>query len=178
MLCKGGILVISRHFDWLYEILLVLLWWAHPGQQPSTHTAAHPFFPSPQWDSKENRNNKSEKTCGSKQKQFNRWRKKMQCQVMQRPSLTSSHKKTDAKSVATFKQSPLLCIPPQLLLLSTAPYGTDHPFGHFRSAVPSQLPAHALPTCWGTELGKSKSLDAVQAGFSSSQNTGVLPSLF
>lgn len=84
MLCKGGILVFSRHFDWLNEIFLVLLWWVDPSQQPSTHTAAHSFFPSPQWDRRENRNNKGKKTCGSKQKQFNRWRKKMWCQVTQR----------------------------------------------------------------------------------------------
>lgn len=51
----------------------MLLWWVDLGQQQSTHTAAHSFSASPQWDGRENRNNESEKTHGSKQKLKTGW---------------------------------------------------------------------------------------------------------
>lgn len=54
---------------------------------------------------------------------------------------------------------PSLCPLPLFLLLSTVPYGVDHPFGQFRSAVLAMSPPSFLPTssllAEGTEWGRT-----------------------
>ena len=70
---------------------------------------------------------------------------------------------------------------PQFLLLSTMVNGTEYPFCQLGSAVwcaPSQLLAHPQPTDYRGRVGEGESLEAVQALLSSSQNTGVLSTLF
>ena len=73
--------------------------------------------------------------------------------------------------------------PPSFLLAFVAEqtsYGMEYPFGQFGSAVLAVSPPKILPTpsllvrgeCW------RDSLDAVGALLSSSQNTGVLSTLF
>jgi len=63
---------------------------------------------------------------------------------MQRQSLITSHKQTNAQPVS--EQWPLWKDYPPLLLLSMALYGMEYLFSQLRSTVPVVSPSSLLPT--------------------------------
>jgi len=79
--------------------------------------------------------------------------------MMQRQSLTTSHKQTDAQSLSnSCFGKPLLL--PQFLLLNMMLDGREYPFDQLESAVPALCPPNLFttppPTCWGErERGRS-----------------------
>jgi len=69
---------------------------------------------------------------------------------------------------------------PELLLLTTMSYDMGYPFGQLGSAVPAVFPANLLhvPSLFTGGARMGENLNAVQAFFSNSPNTGVLLTSF
>jgi len=57
-------------------------------------------------------------------------------------------------------------------------WNMEHAFGQFGSAPPAASPALPPYSLRGHSVEKREGLDTVQALFSNSQNTSVLPTLF
>lgn len=92
-------------------------------------------------------------TCGSRKRRCN----------MQRQSLTTPHKQTDAQP---FIRSPLPC---KFLLPSMTSYSTLVSLGQLSRLCPLTTPCPTLPTSCHT--GKKRILDAMQVLLSKSRNT-------
>jgi len=93
------------------------------------------------------------------------------CKSNHSPPLTSRLASLQATATYPKKTSPPLL----LLSINTAMVSSGR---LCPGSVPSQPLAHLQPTRGGGKSGKKRSLYAVPALFSSSQNRGVLPALF
>lgn len=143
---------------WNFVSVAVVGWPRPTAKHP--HTAAHSFFPSPQWDGRENRETKKvRKLVGQSREKGEKKRCDIKwCKGNHSPPLT--------RRLMPNHWPPSNNLPFLAFYLSSYCWAWHHMVriiplatsGQL-SRVPCQLPAHVLLTSWGTELGERKSLD-------------------
>lgn len=174
------------------------LWWVDPGQQPSTHTAAH-SLPSPagQGGNRRKARRLVDRDNGglagkAKVVHISKAKRNIHSLLPIGGPIFSYFLESRAPSCVSYlgKQTPQLLIPllsppfAQLFSLMTTSYGMEYSLGQFTSAVPAMYYPNFMFTPsllsmggWG-QSEKKRKLSCFANTVQQSPNIGVLPMLF